>query len=78
MENTISSHHRTSSRAWTRLGLATLLVIAGARPLVAADAPAPVELSAKRAIQVSFSTKQGERYQVFRSVDGMSWIPRCV
>lgn len=75
MENNTSSHRRTNSRAWTWLGLATLLVIAGPRPVAAADAPAPVELSAKRAIQVSFNTKQGERYQVFRSGDGMSWTP---
>lgn len=73
MENNISSHRRTNSRAWTWLGLATLLVIAGSRPVAAADAPAPVELSAKRAIQVSFNTKLGERYQVFRSGDGTSW-----
>lgn len=61
--------------ACTLAALITLGTLASPQPALAADAPAPVELSAKRAIQVSFNTKAGERYQLFRSSDGAVWAP---
>lgn len=37
------------------------------------DEPAPVQLTAKRAIRVSFASRAGERYQIYRSADASTW-----
>ncbi len=73
MDHPPSSNSGSHRHAWAFLALAALLTTVCPRGAAAADAPAPVELSAKRAIQIRFMTKLGERYQVFRTTDGAIW-----
>jgi|GEM_PF-3103008 len=75
MEPILSSQSKWSSRSRIYLALAALMYITCQRHWAAAAAPAPVQLAAKRAIQVNFNTKLGERYQVYRSSDGTNWTP---
>lgn len=70
-----SSHRKPRSRSWLLVPVVLLTCLGSPRPLVAADPPTPVRLSAKRAVQISFATQPGERYQVYRSNDGNTWTP---
>lgn len=75
METPFLSPRSRRSGFWRLVLLAFLTAIGSPRSIVAADGPAPVQLSAKRAVLITFATKVGERYQVFRSSDGATWTP---
>lgn len=63
--------NRLTTRILLGLGLACLG--APAASLLAAEPPAAVQLSVRKAIRISFQSQEGESYQLYRSRDASTW-----
>ncbi len=70
----MNTYINTMNRFWSGFLVSGLVgYCAISSVALAADSPAPVELSAKKAIRLSFPSRTGERYQLYRSRDASTW-----
>lgn len=71
MSTTIPSRLRQLIRVFILTTVTSLGPVGGS--VAATEPPAPVQLSVHKAVRLSFPSKAGESYQLFRSRDGSTW-----
>lgn len=67
----MKTNHRSLVRILAVSTLAGLALVS--HHAAAAEPPAPVQLSVRKAVRLSFASQAGESYQLYRSQDGSTW-----